>query len=300
MVSVVITTCGRKPEILRRAVESVLRQTYSDWELIVVDDSPREYAFRDDVRRMVEETGEENRRVRYIPHEVNRGACAARNTGLAAAGGEYIAYLDDDDEWLPQKLELQVRKAGEAGPDTALIYCGSFVRVEGMEETILKKRQYHRGSIFDTLILENYIGSTSFPLMRTECLREIGGFDVSMQSAQDADVWLRLAAGYRIDYVETPLVYYHKHSGERITTNVAKKIAGMERLNEKNREYLSKHPYAFCIRNMKLACMYAKGGELGKALGIWTKAAAKCPWRILQNGKYLALIFREKLRAPGR
>lgn len=302
MVSVVITTCGRKPDILRRAVDSVLCQTYSDWELIVVDDSPREYALRDAVRQMVEEAGErsKNRRVRYIAHEVNKGACAARNTGLAAAGGEFIAYLDDDDEWLPEKLEIQVGKALEAGSDVALIYCGSFVRVEGSEEIFLKKRQYHRGHIFDSLILENYIGSTSFPLMRTECLREIGGFDVSMQSAQDADVWLRLAARYRIDYVETPLVYYHKHGGERITTNVAKKISGMERMNEKNQEYLAEHPYAFCIRNMKLACMCAKGGELGRALCIWKKAAEKCPWKVMQNGKYLALILREKLRAARR
>lgn len=305
MVSVVITTCGREPDILRRAIDSVLCQTYTDWELIVVDDSPRDYVRRDEVRQAVETIGQrmegpEGSRIRYIAHEVNSGACAARNTGLAAAKGEYIAYLDDDDEWLPEKLALQVQKAREAGPDVALIYCGSFVQVDGTDNIILKKRQYHRGNIFDSLILENYIGSTSFPLMRTECLREIDGFDVLMQSAQDADVWLRLAARYRIDYVKDPLVYYHKHAGERITTNVGKKIAGMERLNEKNQDYLSEHPHAFCIRNMKLACMYAKGGDLKKALGIWGKAAAKCPWKLMQNGKYMALILREKFRTARR
>lgn len=305
MVSVVITTCGREPDILCRAIDSVLCQTYTDWELIVVDDSPQDYVRRDEIRRTVEMLGRrmkepEGSRIRYIAHEVNSGACAARNTGLAAAGGEYIAYLDDDDEWLPRKLEFQVQKAKEAGSDAALIYCGSFVRVDGTDSIILKKRQYHRGYIFDSLILENYIGSTSFPLMRTECLRAIGGFDVLMQSAQDADVWLRLAARYRIDYVKDPLVYYHKHAGERITTDVGKKLAGLERLNQKNWEYLIKHPHAFCVRHMKLACMYAKGGELIKALGIWGKAAAKCPLRILQNGKYLAQIFREKFRALRR
>lgn len=303
MVSVVITTCKREPDILRRAMDSVLCQTWSDWELIVVDDSPQDFALRDEVRQTVEkvrQTAADHSRIHYIAHEVNRGACAARNTGLAAASGEFIAYLDDDDEWLPQKLALQVRKALEAGPDVALIYCGSFVKTDGTDRVVQKKREYRRGCIYDSLILENYIGSTSFPLMRTECLRAIGGFDTSMQSAQDADVWLRLAARYEIDYVEEPLVYYHMHGGEQITTDIGKKIAGLESLNEKNQTYLREHPQAYWIRNMKLARAYARGGATGKALYIWGRAATKCLWKVMQNGKYLVLILRERLRAAKR
>ena len=302
MVSVVITTCRREPDILRRAMDSVIHQTYSDWEMIIVDDSPADYPLRNVVRDMVEQIGqaddkEGKKRIHYIAHAENKGACAARNTGLEAAAGEYIAYLDDDDEWLPQKLALQVQKAEEAGSSVALIYCGSYVRKEGSDKTVVRKQEYHRGHIFDTLILENYIGSTSFPLMRTKCLREIGGFDVLMQSAQDADVWLRLAALYEMDYVKEPLVCYHIHEGVRISTNIAKKIAGLERMNEKNQVYLDTHPIAFCIRNMRLARMYAKGGQLTKALCIWWKAALKCPWRVVQNGKYLLQIIREKFRS---
>ncbi len=302
MVSVVITTCKREPYILRRSIESVMCQTYSDWELIVVDDSPNDYVLRNAVKEMVGQICQKNERqgkslIRYIAHAENQGACAARNTGLAVAAGEYIAYLDDDDEWMPEKLALQVVKAEEAGPDVALIYCGSYVKKEGRDEAVVRKQEYHRGRIFDTLILENYIGSTSFPLMRTECLRAIGGFDVLMQSAQDADVWLRLAACYEIDCVKEPLVCYYLHDGEQISTNVRKKIAGLERINEKNQAYLDTHPIAFCIRNMRLARMYAKGGQLTKALGIWWKAALKCPWRVVQNGKYLLQIIREKFRS---
>lgn len=305
MVSVVITTCRREPDILRRAMESVIYQTYPDWEMIVVDDSPSDYALRDAVREAVETVRQTagkmgDDRIRYIAHKANRGACFARNTGLAAATGEYIAYLDDDDEWLPDKLALQVQKAREAGDGVALIYCGSFVKTDGTDQVVLRKQEYHRGHVFDSLILENYIGSTSFPLIRTDCLRAVGGFDVSMQSAQDADVWLRLAARYEVDYVEKPLVCYHIHGGERITTNISKKIAGLQRINEKNRAYLSEHPRAFCIRNMRLARMYAKGGQLGKALGIWGRAALRYPWGVGQNGKYLAQILREKLRAVKR
>ncbi|MDE6701333.1 MAG: hypothetical protein K2K10_10060, partial [Acetatifactor sp.] len=96
------------------------------------------------------------------------------------------------------------------------------------------------------------------------------------------------------------LVYYHLHGGEQITTNIGKKIAGLKRLNEKNQTYLQEHPQAFWVRNMKLARVYARGGTLKKALGIWMKAAAKCPWKLMQNGKYMALILREKFRTARR
>ena len=302
MVSVVITTCGREPEILRRAMDSVQNQTYNDWEMIVVDDSSSEYPLRDAVKKMVEEFSSVQKTdashcVRYIAHEVNQGAGIARNTGMAAAIGEYIAYLDDDDEWLPEKLALQVQKAEECGNKVALIYCGALVKTDATNRVVLRKQEYYRGNIFDSLILENYIGSTSFPLIRTECLRKIGGFDASMQSAEDADVWLRLAAHYEMDYVKEPLVCYHIHEGVRISTNISKRIAGMERLNQKNQEYLSLHPQAFCIRNLKLARVYAKGGQLRKALSIWWRAVVRFPWNPIQNGKFLIQIFKEGLRA---
>lgn len=291
MVSVVITTCRRAPEILNRAVRSVLCQTYSDWELIIVDDSPESYEERAAVRQMIEQMKDD--RIRYIAHEVNKGACASRNTGLAAAEGKYIAYLDDDDEWLPEKLATQVQKAEETDSDTAVIYCSWYVKDDKTGVTTAKKLEVHRGWVYDSLILINYIGSTSFPLIRTECLREIGGFDPLMQSSQDYDAWLRLAARYRIDCVEEPLACYHRYDGERITTNIPQKIAGLERLNEKNLTYLRNHPEAFAVRYMKLAVKYTQSGQMGKALKIWWGAFVKCPWRVVQNLKYLIYILRE-------
>lgn len=292
MVSVVITTCMREPDILSRAVQSVLSQTYSDWELIIVDDSPDSYEYRIPNRNMIESI--EDDRIRYIAHEVNSGACVARNTGLGIARGEYIAYLDDDDEWLADKLAMQVQKADEAGPEIAMIYCGWEVMEDKTGRIMPKKMEVHRGWVYDSLILNNYVGSTSYPLIRTECLRAIGGFDPLMQSVQDGDVWLRLAQKYQIDCVEQILVRYHRHEGERITTNVAKKIAGFERLNEKNMPYLEKHPKAYGIRHLKLALKYAQFGGVnrGRAIKTYLKAFAKCPWNVIPNTKYLIDILR--------
>src|SRR5688572_26839751 len=97
-VSVVIPTHNR-PLMLRRAIDSVLAQTYQDFEIIVVDDGLRERS--DNVVKLFEDD-----RIRYISHEQEHGAPAARNTGIKNSNGELIAFLDDDDEWLPQKLEL--------------------------------------------------------------------------------------------------------------------------------------------------------------------------------------------------
>lgn len=296
MVSVIITTCKREPNILRRAINSVLNQTYQDWELIVVDDSPATYELRNEIKEMMEQIYSLNKgrnKICYLAHEENKGACIARNTALAAASGEYVAYLDDDDEWLSEKLALQVKKAEEAGPQVALIYCKAYIKKEGTERVIVRKRNYYKGNIYDKLILENFIGSTSLPLLRTNCLREIGGFDPLMQSAQDADVWLRLSERYAADYVDEPLVYYYAHKGEQISSTISKRIAGLERLDQKNQEYLQNNPHAFWVRKMKLAQMYARGGNLKKALKLWWKAAWKCPFHFIQNTKNLAQILRE-------
>ena len=100
VVSVIIPTYNRA-HLIGRAIRSVLDQTYQDWELIVVDD-----ASTDDIPGIVK--GFTDGRVKYIRHDENKGAAAARNTGIQAARGAYIAFLDSDDEWLPEKLERQV------------------------------------------------------------------------------------------------------------------------------------------------------------------------------------------------
>lgn len=104
LVTAVITTHRRPPEIVERALKSVLGQTYQNIEVLVVDDSPEEFTMRSAVKSMVESYGDRN--VTYIAHERCLGACAARNTGLEAARGEFIGYFDND-EWMPSKIEDQ-------------------------------------------------------------------------------------------------------------------------------------------------------------------------------------------------
>lgn len=279
-VTAVITTHKREPAVVERALKSILAQTHSNMEVIVVDDSPAEFAMREAVAQMVRGYG-----VTYIPHEKCQGACVARNTGLSHATGEFIAFLDDDDEWKPEKIALQLAAFEDA--ETALVYCGH----EELNEVTGSRTEiphiFEKGRIYESLIHWNYIGSTSFPLMRTAAVREVGGFDPLMRSSQDYDLWLRISQRYGISYVKAPLVVYHIHAGDQISKNFKKKISGMERINEKNAEYLQKNKRARWERTIKLAPMYAGDGRLGKAMKCWLQMAFVCPGKVKENLSYL-------------
>ena len=283
MVSAIVTTYKREPSMVLRAVNSILAQTYNDMEIIVVDDSPKDYPYREEVKRTVTDRLEEFPQVKfiYIRHEHNMGACVARNTGLNAASGEYIAYLDDDDEWLPEKIEKQVKKIEQS--DAVLVYCGSYCKNESKGTCEIVRKEYISGYAFTALLYRNFIESTSYPLIRKDRLQEIGGFDPLMKSAQDYDVWLRLVEKNKIDYVPEPLVIYHEHVGERITSDPNKKIQGLERINSKYIHYLEKDRKLWWKRNIAIVPYYSYNHEYRKAFFVWAKCVKKRPEKILEN-----------------
>lgn len=283
LVSAVITTHKRAPEIVERAIRSVLSQTWDNLELFVVDDSPGNYERRDDVKQMVESYAERN--VKYIAHEHCMGACAARNTGAGYASGAFIAFLDDDDEWKPTKIEKQMRAFTD--DSIALVYCGKEIQNDTTGTVTCSPFRGMSGRVYPELIKENFIGSTSFPLLRKSALDSVGGFDILMEASQDFDVWLRLAKVYDVAYVAESLVIYHIHDGERITSNYLRKINGWERLNEKNADYLATHRDARHIRLIMLVPFYAGNKQMGKALKTWLKAVSLKPFSVKTNLRYL-------------
>jgi glycosyltransferase involved in cell wall biosynthesis len=291
MVTAVITTFRREPAMVLRALSSILQQTLKDIEVIIVDDSPNDFPFRNDVKEMVmqQKAIHPNIEIRYIQHMKSQGACAARNTGLSEAKGEFIAYLDDDDEWLPEKLEKQIRLMDD--PTVALVYCGRYCKNDTTNTCDIEKTEYYHRDVFRILLDHNFVGSTSFPLIRADALKKIDGFDILMKSAQDYDVWLRLSEKYNVDYVDEPLVVYHMHDGEQITNNPQKKIDGLERINEKYREYIEKDAELWWKRNIVITPYYAKNGERKKAFSIWMKCVLKRPFIIFDNIRYLKQLF---------
>ena len=127
-ITVVIITYKRPLEILMRAVKSVIYQTYTDWKLYVVNDAPDEITLGADIKEALESFSDE--RISYLTYERNRGSNYARNYGLKYSSSEFIAFLDDDDEWLPYKLEKQLNVI-EKENSVALVSCGFFLNTNG-------------------------------------------------------------------------------------------------------------------------------------------------------------------------
>ena len=297
MVTVVITTYKRKLDIVERAIRSVVAQTYRDWELIVVDDSPEDYEYRLEIKKMVNRYANDYQVV-YHANPKSSGACFSRNVGLEMARGEFIAYLDDDDEWVPSKLERQTEAMNNADGHVALVYCPYYSIDEETGQKKAVKKPMRSGMLYEYLLeVGNIFGGMSMPLMRTACVKDVGGFDILMQSAQDMDLWLRLAKKYPVIYLDEPLVNYYIHGGDQISTNPYKRIAGLTRLNEKNRDYLETHKKAKWKREMGLIRFYLLAENNEKAFIKWKETACIWPGNILGNMKMLLTILLFRFRS---
>jgi glycosyltransferase involved in cell wall biosynthesis len=213
--------------MLQDALRSVLHQTYRDFEVIVVDDGST-----DDTRRQIAEF-QNDTRLRYLYQE-NRGLAAARNTGIRASHGEYVALLDDDDLWLPSKLEKQVHLL-EVNDQIAVAYCDfRFVDVSGNLIATKWRRPASRATIYEGLMYDNVIaGSGSAVLIRRQCLEEVGPFDESLQASEDQDLWRRIALKHRFGYIDEVLVHirWHPQSMQRNPERMARgKLHYLEKL----------------------------------------------------------------------
>lgn len=278
-----ITTCRRKPEMVERAIKSVLAQTYKDWYLVVVDDSPNNYEYRDSVRKMIEGYG-----IKYIQHDKNYGVCRARNTALnfAYASGEYdfIAYLDDDDEWLPEKLEKSIARFSECNQNTAVVYSGYYLCYCKRGTITTQPSGCHNGNIYDTLMFSNIVGFSSLTMIRTQYLHEVGGFDELQEANEDYELWIRLAKhGYEFACINEPLLKYHMHDGERIFRSAARRLSGMEIIINKNKEYYANHKYPYWRHLLTMSVQSRQAGNTLKALRYWCKAISLQPQKILPN-----------------
>ncbi len=200
-VSVIIPTYNRA-HIVKESVDSVLAQTYRDFEIIVVDD-----ASSDDTRSALESY---QGRIRAIFRETNGGAGAARNIGIAASSGEFVAFLDADDLYLPKRLECAVA-ALDAHPEYGAVYAemrltdpsgkqAPFLWVERMGGA-------RSGWIFEEVLLRGIICTQTITTRRS-LLDQVGPFDVTLRSGQDWDLWWRIARVTQIGYVDEVVCTY--------------------------------------------------------------------------------------------
>jgi glycosyltransferase involved in cell wall biosynthesis len=240
LVSVVITTYDR-PELLPRAVKSVLNQTYDKIECIIVDDC----SSSDQTPKVVASFN--SSKVTYHRHVRNRGLSAARNTGIELSEGKYIAFLDDDDEWAPTKLQQQVSLFEQLDDDFGIVYCWMNYRSDDTGEVLEEYCPKNSGDIFPQTLDGQPIGAGSTFLVRQSVATAVGGFDETLPRGVDGDFVQRVCQEYKVDYVPELLVeYYVEHGHQRITRDdedgLRNHINSLHNTIEKFGEELTAHP----------------------------------------------------------
>ena len=218
LVSVIIPTYNRG-ELLTSAVKSVLEQTYTNIECIVVDDCSTDHS----IENLRVTLGYDNRLI-IKTHEINLHASAARNTGIEIAKGNLIAFLDDDDIWLKEKLEKQVSLLLNSDNKVGLVYC--WLEVFNGKKSVSTLCPELEGDVFEECLAKQPLGNASTILVRSEVIKKIGLFDINLPRGNDGDFIRRIAQHYKVRVVKEILVrYYVSHHGNpRISLNTYKGI----------------------------------------------------------------------------
>jgi glycosyltransferase involved in cell wall biosynthesis len=267
-----------------KTVESVLAQTYRDFEVIVVDDGSTDHT-----RTALLPYGDQ---IQYIYKE-NGGACSARNVGIRLARGEFVACLDCDDIWLPDKLRYSLPVL-DSDPGMAFVFTLCQM-IDGAGEIIGEAHySFDIERAYLNLLSENYIMAPSV-IMRRSCLDDVGLFDESIFIPADWDLWLRLACRYRVGYVDLPLSQYRQVSNYTLRNAeqfvreadyvLEKQFEAVEELSERQRRQLRARLL------LTHALLYLKADERDRARYMLRKAIGIQPLNWRPYGYYVLSLL---------
>ncbi len=267
-VSVIIPAYNRAATILR-AMQSVLSQTFQDFELIIVDDGSTDSTY--DIVKVASD-----QRIHVLRHEKNLGAAVARNTGMKIVRGKYIGWLDSDDEWMPEKLEIQLRALIEASPDQKASYTAfelienGLVRIHVPEQTDYKKM---------FLKCDQAPGSTL--LFERSLLEEIGFLDVSMRRYEDWDWLLRYCEKYRFLALDQPLAKVHFSPNRPSSHAETSAKAFISKYSETLRKFGFYRNMVISRRLIEVSSYYAREHKLWKTIFFVAKGFVTYPFHSL-------------------
>jgi glycosyltransferase involved in cell wall biosynthesis len=268
LISTIIPAYNRE-QFIERAVQSVLAQTMADLEVIVVDDCST-----DGTAGRAAGLAQVDSRVRLLQQTSNMGAQAARNRGIREARGHYIAFLDSDDEWLPEKLERQLSLFERANSRLGVVYAG-FRQVYADGRAPVEALPFARGDVYRTA-LSGWIADMNTLLVRRDVLEKAGPLDESVRAFQEWALCIQLSKTCDFDYVSAPLAVYHLHGGASISTNLLHNAQGY--LDVVN---LYKQDIHQELGKRVLAGHYRTAGRLFAKAGDY-EAARECFWQAIQ------------------
>jgi len=270
----VIIPIYNRAYLLGRAIQSVLNQSYQDFEIISVDDGST-----DNTEEVVRSFKDE--RIKYIQHKENKGAAAARNTGVMAARSEYIAFQDSDDEWLHEKLEKQIKIFEVSSPEVGVVYTDMW------KITANKRMCFHSPNIMpkDKIIYQQaldygvrYIGIQTV-LMKKECFDKVGLFDERLPRYIDLELFIRLSKYFYFYHIKEPLLnYYDTKNG--ISSNTMALVTARKTILDKYFEDIKKSKRVLSNHYVGIGASLCSNKELKNGRHYFIKAMKVYPFNI--------------------
>jgi len=288
-VSVIIPTYNRA-KTLPRAVESVLNQTFDGFELLIVDDGSI-----DNTKEVTDNLKSEDDRIQYFYQE-NNGAAAARNLGIKKSSGEYIAFLDSDDKWLPEKLKRQINFfQNQDNSNLGFIGCNKLMIELDNSGKVIERFNFHQMkfkqgkldfSLKDFLALRTPINPTT-AFIKKDALLKAGLFDESLTVHEDFELWIRLAQKFDFAFDNEILAqYYIWDQGISKTADSLKKAKIKKSIIKKHKGIYNKYPRSYSIALRKVGTEYMLAENKRKAINKFWSSVKKNP---LQLRNYINL-----------
>ena len=265
-ISVIIPTFNR-PELLKKAIQSVLDQSFKDFEIIVVDDGLDERA---DV--IVKEI--DDNRIIYVQHKKNMGVSVARNTAIKLTRGEFVTFLDDDDEYYPEKLNEQFQIMEKYLNQIDFIFCHAETHLKERDIFInTRKNNLKKGirCFFEEALSMKILNIIPTVLCKKEKILQIGGFDKDFYNAEDKDFMIRLSKDSKGFFLNEVLVKVNlsEKEGDHLSGNLRFRIQGRELLLKKYNTDLNKRPKILAKHFSSLAFLYQENNNYKKASGLF-------------------------------
>ncbi len=269
LVSCVMTSYKRDAAIAGRALDSMLSQTYENTEIIIVDDNRGEGA--EAWSEGLEKLRNRSEKISVIKTERGHGAQRARNTGIEHSRGKYVAFLDDDDEWMWEKLEKQVALM-ESDPDIGLCYTDGYIVRDTVppEMRPQKSHCFCKTVSYKEMLKEDHIGTTSQVMIRKNVFDTVGYFDETLPARQDYEMWIRITKQFKAAGIPDLLYKYHKiKGGTQVSHNWKNCVRGYAIIHEKYKEDIDKDREALFNIRFQTAHQINDGAHSEKDLKLF-------------------------------
>ena len=275
----IITPTFKRPLLLRRNILSVRNQTFENYEHIIIDD-----ANDPETARIINEF--EDNRIIFHQHEISKGAAGSYNTGIRFSRGQFIVFLDDDDEYLPCFLKKMHDRFSQSGQNTGFIWTG-VSRIKDTESGEILLFSLIWPARFSTKE-EGFVAATSIGngfgvCIRKDCIETVGLYDESLTVSEDTDFLIRLAQKFDFETIPEILVKIHQHSNAQLTSdeNYLKRAEGKEKVLNRHNDFIEKYPALYLAHHKAYADLCYKFRLKSKGRRAMLSIIRKTPLKIL-------------------